>query len=173
MINVNYTISQILALLSFIISLIAFHRDKKEKILSNMILSNILNLIHYLLLGAFSGVLTKIIAILRDYIIINKKNKKILNSKYTLIILIVLYIFAAIFSYNNIYSLFPIIAALIYIVSIWNGNALRTKKTAFFCEFLWLGYNIFVFSIVGIFSKIIAIISTYIAIKNYSKSLKE
>ena len=137
-----------------------------------MVTSNILNLIHYLLLGAFSGCITKLLAIFRDYfIILKEKNKKLSNSVY-LIVFILLYIIATIFTYNGILSILPLVAAIIYIIFIWNGNEVIIKKTAFFCYFLWLIYNIFVLSIAGIASNIISIISTLIAIINTEKEGK-
>ena len=62
-------------------------------------------------------------------------------------------------------------AAIIYIMFIWNGDEVIIKKTAFFCYFLWLIYNIFVLSIAGIVSNIISIISTLIAIINTEKGV--
>ena len=128
-----------------------------------MIISNLLNLIHYLLLGALSGCITKVIAISRDIFIIIKDKYKI-QSKIFLLIFIAIYILAGISLYTNIYSVFPIIAAIIYIILVWNGNEKLVRKTAFICYFIWLAYNIFVFSVVGIISNIISIISTLIAI---------
>ena len=137
-----------------------------------MVTSNILNLIHYLLLGAFSGCITKLLAIFRDYfIILKEKNKKLSNSVY-LIVFILLYIIATIFTYNGFLSILPLVAAIIYIIFIWNGNEVIIKKIAFFCYFLWLIYNIFVLSIAGIVSNIISIISTLIAIINTDKEGK-
>ena len=80
-----------------------------------------------------------------------------------------LYVIAAFFTYDGILSLFPLVAALIYTLFIWNGNELVVKKTAFYCYFIWLVYNIFVFSIPEIIANILGIISTFIAIKNYKK----
>lgn len=68
-----YVIAQIIGFVAFVVSLIAYHRKDKKTILGNMIISNILNLIHYLLLGAFSGCVTKLLAIFRDYFIIFKE----------------------------------------------------------------------------------------------------
>lgn len=134
-----------------------------------MVLSNILNLIHYFLLGAYSGCITKLLAIFRDYfIILKEKHSKLSNILY-LFIFIMLYVVASIFTYNGILSILPLLAALIYIIFIWNGNEIIIKKVAFFCYFLWLVYNIFVFSIAGIVSNIIAIISTFVAIINIKK----
>ena len=45
--NIALIIAQAFGFISFIISLIAFHKRKKEKILGSMILSNIFDLIHY------------------------------------------------------------------------------------------------------------------------------
>ena len=165
----TYTISQIIGFLAFIISLLAYHRKKKSKILGSMVISNILNLIHYLLLGAYSGCVTKVMAIIRDsFIIVKGKNKK-LSSYWILALFIIGYIVCSIFTYKGILSLFPILAAIIYIVPIWNGNEKTIKKTAFFCYFLWLRYNIFVFSIAGIVSNVVSIISTFIAMINENK----
>lgn len=167
-----YIVAQIIGLIAFVVSLIAYHKKDKKTILNNMITSNILNLIHYLLLGAFSGCITKLLAIFRDYfIILKEKNKKLSNSVY-LIVFILLYIIATIFTYNGILSILPLVAAIIYIIFIWNGNEVIIKKIAFFCYFLWLIYNIFVLSIAGIVSNIISIISTLIAIINIEKEGK-
>ena len=58
-----YIISQFIGFAAFFVSIFAYHKNKKEKILGNMVISNILNLIHYLLLGAYTGCITKGLAI--------------------------------------------------------------------------------------------------------------
>ena len=172
--NFVFIISQIVGSVAFIVSLVAYHKDKKEKILSNMIISYAFNLVHYFLLGAYSGCITKIIAICREWFIITKDKKKILSSNIFLYVFVLIYILVGIITYTNIWSIFPIIAAIIYIIPIWNGTEKTVKKVAFICYFLWLIYNIFVLSISGIISNIISIISLCIAIKRgYKKSLKK
>ena len=82
-----------------------------------------------------------------------------------LIVFILIYIFILIYTYNGLLSVFPIIAALIYLIPTWFGNSKTVKKTALFCYLLWLVYNIFVLSIAGIISNIISIISIIVSIK--------
>lgn len=159
-----YIVSQVIGFAAFAISILAYHKNKKEKILGSMVVSNILNLIHYLLLGAYTGFITKIIAIFRDsFIILKDKNKKY-NKSIFLYIFIIIYITVSIITYKNIWSLFPLVAAIIYLIPIWNGNKKMVKQTALFCYFLWLAYNIFIFSLAGIISNIVSIISTGIAV---------
>lgn len=76
-------------------------------------------------------------------------------------------------TYNGIFSLFPLVAALIYIIPVWNGNEIIIKKTVFLCYFLWLIYNVFVLSISGIIANIISIISTSLAIYKENNINKE
>ena len=166
----NYIIAQSMGIIAFVISLVAYHRDTKEKILGNMVLSSVLNLIHYFMLGAFSGCITKVVAILRDSFVIIKNKNKFLSSNLFLLIFFAIYLMVGILTYTSIWSVFPIIAAVIYIIPIWNGNEITIKKTAFLCYFLWLIYNVCVFSIAGIISNIVSIISTFIAVKNANNS---
>lgn len=77
-----------------------------------------------------------------------------------------------IITFKNIYSVLPFAAAIIYMIVVWNGNELQIKKIAFLCCFFWLVYNISAFSVMGIISNIVVLISTYIAYFNYKKEIK-
>ena len=167
-----YIISQIIGILAFTISLISFHRKKKKDIFKNLLLAHILNIIHYFLLGATSGCITKVLALLRDYFIILKEKYPKLSNNIYLLIFILLYVLATILTYNGIISILPAIAAIIYIIFVWNGNEIQVKKAACYCYILWLIYNIFVLSIAGIVSNSISIISTLIAVINEKKGKK-
>jgi uncharacterized protein YuzB (UPF0349 family) len=170
--TLSFLISQIIGTISFVISLIAYHRKKKQKIFQTMMIANVLDILHYLFLGAYSGCITKAIALVRNEIIIAKEKNKKIDNNIVLAILFIIYLLAGIITYKNIYSILPILAAMIYLYFVWNGNELKVKKVAFYCYFLWLTYNIFVFSIAGIVSNVVSIISTFIAMKNQKKRLK-
>ena len=126
-------------------------------------------MVHYILLGAYSGCITKILAILRDTIIIKKEKYTKLSSNFVVLIFLIIYIISGIFTYTNIWSIFCILAAVIYIIKVWNGDEKTVKETAFFCYFLWLIYNVSVYSVAGIVSNVVSIISTFIAMKNTEK----
>lgn len=159
----SYILSQLFGFSAFFISLMAYHKDKKKKILSNMILSNLLNLIHYFLLGATSGCITKVIAIIRDIFVIEKKKYPRLNKKVFLYLFVFIYVLSAILTYQSPSHILPLCAALIYLVAIWYGEELRIKQMAFFTQIIWLIYHIFIMSIAGIITSIVSVLSTYIA----------
>ena len=166
-------IAQIIGFIAFIASLISYHRKSKKAILGSMLISYVLFIIHYVLIGAYSGCITKVLAIFRNYFIILKDKYKKLSSIYFLLLFVMLYVIVSIFAFDGIISILPLIAGTIYIIFIWNGNDMVVRKTAFFCYFLWLIYNIFVLSIPGIVSDIVAIISTFIAIINNREGKKQ
>ena len=164
--NAIYIISQIVGFGAFLMSLIAYHMNKKEKIFKTMVLANLFDIIHYFLLGAYSGCFTKVIALVRNEIIAVKEKRKKLNNKIVLIIFFIIYLILGVLTYENIYSVLPILAAMIYLYFVWNGDELKVKQVAFYSYFLWLIYNICVFSIAGIISNCVSIISTFIAVHN-------
>lgn len=171
--NTIYVISQIAGFTAFILSLIAYHKKEKRQIFQTMLIANILDIIHYLLLKAYSGCITKVITLIRNKILILKENNKNLNNILILLLLLIIYLIAGIITYKNIYSILPILSAMIYLYFVWNGDELKIKKVAFYCYFIWLIYNICVFSIAGITSNCISIISTFIAIYNEEKVNKK
>lgn len=167
-----YILSQIAAFIALIITLISYHLKHKKKIFKIMCLSNIFNIIHYLCLGAYSGCITKTIALARNLFIVKKENNKKLDKLIYLILFIGVYIISGILTYSNLYSLLPLISATIFMIVTWNGKELQIKRIAFYCYFLWLLYNILIFSIVGIIANTISLISTFIAYQNYKRYLK-
>lgn len=134
-----------------------------------MVISNLINLVHYLMLGAYSGCITKTLAIFRDAFIVLKEKNKRLSSVLFLIIFILIYVGVSIYTFTNILSLFPLVAAIIYIIPTWLGDSKTVKKTALFCYVLWLIYNIYVLSIAGVIANIVSIISIIIGLKKEIK----
>ena len=156
--------AQLIGFIAFFISLVTYHQKSKVKILSNALLVNCLKIVHYLLLGAYSACVIKVVAIIRDFFVILKEKYNFLRSKFFFWFFLLLYLVIAIVTYDGVFSLFPVIAAFTYILVIWNGDVDKIRKIAFLGYCLWLCYNIFVFSISGVLSDIISILSVSVAI---------
>lgn len=166
-----YIISQIIETIALIVTLGSYHLKKKEKIFKGMCIANILEMLHYLLLGAWSGFAIKVIALIRNIFIIEKEYNRKLRKVFFLYLFIGIYIVIGVLTFKNIFSLLPMAAAVIYMIVVWDGDELQVKKISFLCYFLWLAYNICILSVMGIVSNIVALISTYIAYKNMKEYL--
>ena len=159
-------IANAIGFVSFVISLIAFHKKDKKNIFKNTMISNSLSLIQYIVLNAYSGIATKIIAILRDLSIMKQEKYNFLKTKKMLSVFVIIYLVLMIITYQGILSVFSLLAALIYTVFCWNGNVNTVRYIGIFTNVLWLIYNIYVKSYIGAFSNLISIFSTSIAIYN-------
>ena len=156
-------IGNIFGIIGLIYSAVAYHKKEKKDILKLLIISNSLSLIQYMFLQAYTGCITIIISIIRNIIALKKRDK---NENIILAIFIILYIVMGIITYNSIFSILPIIASIIYVIGIWNGNENIIRKTGLINMYLWLIYSISTFALAGAIQNIILIISTHIAIRN-------
>ena len=89
-------------------------------------------------------------------------NKDIITKK-DIIILIILYlisIISAIFTYDGALCLLSVFATMIYSFSVWQKDTIRYKFLGIPSEGLWLLYNIYIKSIFGIILEGILLISS-------------
>lgn len=166
--GVVYIISQFFAALAIVLSLISMQQKKKTQILNINTLSAVSAMLHYLFLGAWTGVATKIISTTRNavatYEAYNNKTSKILP-----FVFIGFYVVCGVLTYESVFSLLPIISTCIFTLAVYLGNEKTIRYIAGIGSALWLVYNVHIFSVVGAISEMIFIISDLIAIWRFRK----
>ena len=109
------------------------------------------------MLGGLSGAFCNLIGIIRNIVLIKSDNKKLIIPTF-----VFLYIIVTIIFYENVYSLFPVIANSCYLISM----TYKTKKAlligSIICSMFWMLYAIFVGSYSGIITELILIVSNLI-----------
>ena len=169
--TVLYLLSQVFAFGDVVFSLVAVQRRKKVKLLWLNTLASLCGVIHYALLEAWSGTLTKIISTTRNGLATYEASKK-KTSRFIPIIFVAIYVVIGIYSFENWVSILPIAAASIYTVAIYRVDASRIRKFALLGTTLWLLYNICVVSVVGIIGDSIIIINDLVAIYRFRGETK-
>lgn len=164
--KIIYLVSQIFQIIALLLDLIAYHFSTKKKIFFISSVGCIFTILHFLLLGAYSGVAAKTITLFRNAFIAKKEDNKKYDNKMFIIIFVVIYIIFGAITYTSLYSIIPTIIALLYFALVWNGRELRVKGASFLCSILWIIYNIFIMSYAGILANTILFISTGIALYN-------
>ena len=160
-----YIVSQIFACFGIISTILAYQQKKKKQILKFTIASGILYAIHYVLLNAWSGVVNNVVAAMRDYYIRRYGNKRILP----LIVFVAIFIIMTFITFDSWKSLLPLCATVIYSIGVYTCNAQRLRIVAIICCLLWLAYNISVFSIIGMVSDTLVILSNVTAYLRFNK----
>lgn len=157
---------QLIAVVGFIFLLLSSIQKEKDKILLYSIGCYIAYSIHYLLLNAKSGYIISVINLLRSLFLSIKDRHKLLQKNILLFIFILIYILVSYITYQDIYSLLPILGAVIYTSCLWQGNVKEIKLGSIINGILWVIYNIHVLSYVCMVTdSIIALINLIVLIR--------
>lgn len=173
-----YIISQIITVLYYAILSLSYLLKDRNKILTANFIAHIGQTSAMIMLNGYTGAAMSAIMMARDLILlIQEKQKakgKSINEKFdmaVLIITIVLVIVLTIFTYNGLLSLLSVVATLITTFALWQKDVKRYKILGVVAGILWLAYNIFIYSIMGIILEIILVISSIIGcVKEFKKN---
>ena len=165
MFNISFIIAQIIGILAIVSYAFSLHQKTKSKVIIYRVISNIFYTFEYLFLQAFSGVGTNMVDVIQTFVFYQyaKKDKKIP------LIWVVLYITVIIiigfFTYQNIFSLFPIILCIIGVYGIWQDNLKLNRLLSIFLITMWMIYNFAVSAYINVcgnaFQLILAIIAVF------------
>ena len=144
---------QLIGFVAWILLAVSYYRKDTNHILVFQIISTILFCLHYLLLGAYSGLLICIYEVIRDY-----SYYKTDADNYIFIGSIAVYGISAYITFTSILDLFPYLASLI------DGFFLTKKRKivvlgAIVTYTLWLIYDLYAKSYSGAITDGIIIIS--------------
>lgn len=173
-IEIEYVLSQIFVIINYFLLISSYQLKNRTKILLLNFGSLIANAISFFLLGGFSGVGMSIVAIIRNIIFLIDNNNSNNITKKDIAILFFIYtlsVICAIYTYNGFWSLMVVCATMLYTFSIWQKDTKIYKALGVPVGILYILYNIYVKSILGIlfesFLMISAIIGFLIEYKKY------
>ena len=152
-----YIVSQIITILYFAVLSLSYLLKDRNKILIANFVAHIGQTIAMAMLNGYTGAAMSIIMIFRDLTLIIQEAKKAkgkeINKKIDILILIItilLIVVLTIFTYNGPLSLLSVIATLVTTFALWQKDVKAYKLLGIVAGILWLAYNIFIFSIMGI-----------------------
>ena len=159
----DYVVSQIIGIVGFIFLGISNLTKTRKKIILFQILSCFTFSIHYFLINALTASILNLIGVFRGIMFYNKKQE---NNKYKLYFIgyILLYLVVGIITYNNFFSIFPIVAYILYTISVFNEKEINMKIINLTISFMWIVYDISYMSYGGIISDILMIFTGIIGI---------
>ena len=158
------------AIAYFFISISYFRKSKKE-ILFIQILSYIGFAIHYYLLDAPTGTMCNLIGLVVFIIIYAFSNNKNPNkNKILLMVTIPSLVIISLLTYQDIFSIFPIVASVISIISFLSNSEDKIRFIGIISTTCWFIYAMVSKSYVAIGFEIFTIISTIIAFKKNKKN---
>lgn len=143
---------QLIGIIGFVFLAISFMMKKREKVLTNQVISYIFYSIHYLLLNARSGYIISVTNLVKCLFLTVKDKHKWLQNNIMLFVFVLIYVLATWYTYQDIFSILPALAAIIYTSMLWQGTIKEIRIGGIINSSLWIIYNIHVLSYVGMFS---------------------
>ena len=164
----EYIISQVFVCLTYIMLGITYLTTKRTNILIFSLIALVCNGVHYTLLGAWAGLGVVLIAVLRNVLFLIQQRIKVLD-KYILddwlilIVLMIVSVITAVFTYDTVFSLFSIAGSIIYTISVWQKNIKAYRILGLISSAMSLVYFVFIGSIFAIILESIMFIFMLVA----------
>ena len=162
-------LSQIIGLLAIILNVSSLQFKKKTSMMKMLLITNILFLIQYFLLKAYSASLICLITIIRTILFTRYDEKKQRIPINLLIFILIICIIVGTFTYKNLLSLVPVIIAMTYTIAATFKRPEKFKIVYGICGIIWLIYNYKVKAYVNIIGNIFEITSSFIGAKRKYK----
>lgn len=165
-----FILAQICEIIALIITVIAVQFKTKEQIVMCSILANIVVSIQFLLLNAITGAVVSVINTIRCIIFYYYKKKDRKPSLIVLLIFEIVAVVSGIISWQNLWSVIPIIVTVIYTYGLWQDNVKVIRITTAVAGFGWAVYDIIVMAYVGAIQETSQLISAIIALIRNKKN---
>jgi len=154
---------QTIGFVGLLFSIISFQKKDRKGIIFFQILASSAYFLHYFLLGAVTGSLMNLLGAVRNCIFYNN-DKGWANKIFWLYFFIGIYIICALFTWENSYSLLPLIGMIAGTVSFWVKNPKYTRLITLISRPCWFIYNLVSGSIPGTITEAFSIASVIIGI---------
>jgi len=166
-----FILAQLCGIIALILTVISVQFKTKEKIVMCSVFANIVVAIQFFLLNAITGAIISIINTVRCLIFYYYKKKDMKPSLVVLVLFEIVAIVSGIISWQNIWSLIPIIVTVVYTYGLWQDNVTVIRITTGIAGLGWSIYDIIVRAYVGAIQEISQFISAIISlIRNKNKN---
>ena len=156
-------IGQIIGFIAMAIIVASYQQKSHKNILTFQMVSGLLFTVHYLLLGAYTGAVMNLLGAFRSLVYSNR-SKKWASSVIWPICFSVAFLISGILTWDNVFSVFPLIAMLMSSVVLWIQQPKINRMLSLPTSSFWLIYNIKTLSYPGIITEIFVLGSIIIGI---------
>ena len=161
----------ILAVAAFLFS---YQQKKRANIILFNVISRILYIIQYCLLGAFSGAVLDVLGTGSSIAAGQSERVRIRRFKWVILALVnAAIITAGLLLYENIFSLFPIVGVLLHTSAFWIKNERIIRIVSLLGSPFWFVYNLTSLAYGSAIGDILTMVSIIIAMIRYRRQAVE
>jgi len=163
----NFLVIQGIGAIGYGTLALSYFKKEKRKILFMQIISYIFFVMHYYLLNGITGAICNLVGLFALIAIYLFEKYKLKNKLFISIVFMFLLFIINMITFQNFYSIFPMIASIIVIISFLEDNENTIRGIGIVAAVCWLIYAIVYKSYIAIIFEVITLIDVCIAfIKN-------
>ena len=159
-------IAQIIGIIGIACSLLSFQFKTRKKVMTFQITASAMFCLQLFMLGAITGACVDFISFIRT-VIFSQNNKKWASSSIWLWVFVSLMIITGVFTWQNAWSILPIIGSILSTVAMWMKKPSQIRAISFFVGPCWLVYNLVHGAWTGALNEVFAMASILIGIIRY------
>lgn len=164
-----YWLAQAVGVLALVIILWAFQSKERVDVLKRQTLGVFFFIIHFFLLGAFTGSAMHFISIARNYVFWKKDTHAWARHDAWLYLFLAILLIATLILWEAWYSIFPMLAVMIGTCASWVSNPTKLRALSLVSAATWIPYTIFVESYPALITQILHMGSWIIAIWRHDR----
>jgi hypothetical protein len=175
-IDLIYITAQLIGFAAMACGIISFQSKRRVSILTFQTVSNILWVIHYLMLGAVSAVVANAIGIVRNLVYMQRGKRKFADSIFVPIFFVAAFLLSGIITYETPFSLLPMLAMAVATVAFFVTNENLIRWMSLGIAVPWLTFGVYAGSVASVISdgtNLISIIISLIRYKGAYSTLKK
>ncbi len=163
----NPVVTQLIGFLALGFVVASFQKDKRSFLLVLMLCGASLFVVHYLLLGAWTGAAMYVLSAARAYVFRLRDTHAWINRRATMLVFILAFWIAGVWSWEGSVSLLPILSMTVECIALWSDDTKRFRRWMLLSPAGWVFYGIAVGSYAGIATSAIIGVSLLVAVARF------
>jgi hypothetical protein len=156
---------------AIVASVLIYQQKNKRNLLICKAVTDVLWIVHYLLLGAYTGVVVTCVALVREVVFFrsDRHNK---TGKLILACFLFISVACSAFTWGGIFSVFAMLGSMLSIVSFWIGEPKVSRIMAFPISGCMLIYGVSNGSVAVLINEVLVMVSSAIGIMKHDRKKK-
>lgn len=156
----SVVIAQILAVIGYLVMILSFWRKDYRKIMALQVVGLVFFTAQFVVLGAYSGAVINAVNIAKTICFANRKS----DSRTLVWVFGLLIVAGAIFTWQDLFSLFSLLAGVTYLVASYNRDPQVVRKGAILSSLCWVLYDVHTLAYSSAVFETVTVISNGIAV---------
>jgi hypothetical protein len=152
-------VGKIAGYIAIVVSMLIYQQKTRKRLLICKAATDVLWIIHYFLLGGYTGAVVTFVALARE-IVFFRSDRRDRKGKYILVCFLCISVVCSVLTWGSIYSVFAMLGSLMSIVSFWVGEPKVSRIMAFPIAICMLIYGVSNGSVAALINEVLVMISS-------------